>query len=104
MQISKDILSALEENTEEGKLYKLKNNLQLQSDRTARVVLHILENDPEKYQQKVQKEIIKLENKIEKEYKKMHKKIDSFIQNHNYNKEQKISVLKQELAELKKLT
>lgn len=93
---------AILEGDETKKIEKVKEKLNLHSERNARVLLHILENSPEKFEVKLGKEVHKLEEKLDKEYKKMYRKLNSY-NNEDQPGQYKLNELKQELAELQQL-
>jgi hypothetical protein len=103
MNINETMLALLERGDEEFKVQEIKKTLQVATDRTARIILHILENGPEKFEEKIEREIHKLELKIEKEYRKMHKRLDSYMINNTQPRQDKISELKFEIAEMQRL-
>lgn len=100
MQITENILSKLE-NSPEEQILEIKTKLNLKHERNARIMLHVLENNPEKYTESLIREINKLEKKIQKEYKKMQRKIDSFNNEFSADNQNKIRSLKEEMQELK---
>lgn len=104
MSKSLEVLSFLENTSEEEKLYKIKNNYQLSSERNARAILHILENsqDADKYEIKIAKTVKKLEDKLEKEHKRLQKKTESFAFNGFVDKS-KANELTGDILELKRL-
>lgn len=93
---------AILEGDETHKLEKVKEKLNIHSERNARVLLHILETSPEKFEQKIEKEVHKLEEKLDKEYRKLHRKLNSYS-NEGVVGQHKINELKHELAELQQL-
>jgi hypothetical protein len=93
---------AILEGDETHKVEIIKQNLHIQSERNARVLLHILETSPEKFTQKIDKEIHKLEDKLAKEYKKMYRKINSYASTGGIS-QHKLGELNYELAELQQL-
>ncbi|MDR2431704.1 MAG: hypothetical protein LBD99_05580 [Candidatus Margulisbacteria bacterium] len=99
-----EILNFLENTPEEEKIYQVKNNYQLSSERNARAILHILENsqDAAKYPAKIEKTIKKLEDKLDKERRRLQKKSESFAFNGFIDKA-KINELASDILELKKL-
>jgi hypothetical protein len=101
MSIVENVLAFLE-GDETKKIEQVKQNLHVQSERNARVILHILETSPEKYQQKVEKEVHKLEEKLDKEYRKLNRRMNSYS-TENTHQPGKIGELKYELAELQQL-
>ncbi len=102
MLISAHILKLLEEGDEDTKANRIKTELHLNSDRAARVILNILENNPERWEEKLVKEIKKLEEKKLKEYKKMQKKMESYNMQFQ-NEDNRMHKIDQEIHELKKL-
>ncbi len=101
MSTVKQVLAILE-GDEPQKIEQVKEKLQVQSERNARVILHILETSPEKYPQKIAKETHKLEEKLDKEYRKMNRKINSYGNAETMDLS-KVNELKYELAELQQL-
>lgn len=101
MNVSEQVLAFLE-GDETQKVEVIKEKLHLQTERNARVVLHILETNPEKFTQKVEKEIHKLESKLDKELKKEYRHLTSYT-NEGGNKQYKINEIKYELEELQQL-
>lgn len=93
---------AILEGDETKKIEQVKAKLNVQFERNARVILHILETCPEKYPQKIAKETHKLEEKLDKEYRKMNRKINSYSNTETMNLS-KVTELKYELAELQQL-
>jgi len=103
MNITAQILEGLEKGVnQDHMLGELKNSMGINSDRSARILLHILETDPNKYHEKLEKEICKLETKLEREFRKYQKKMDSYTSSYSNNNE-KINELQYELTELRKL-
>ena len=98
------ILNFLENTPEEEKLYQIKNNYQISSERSARAILHILENsaDLSRYETKIEKTIKKLEDKLDKEHKRLQKKSESFAFNGFVDKS-KVNELTGDILELKRL-
>jgi len=98
------ILNFLENTSEEEKLYQVKNNYQLNSERNVRAVLHILENseDASKYEVKIAKAVKKLEEKLDKEHKRLQKKSESFAFDGFLDKS-KVHELTGDIMELKRL-
>ena len=103
MQKTKEMLAILEQGDEPTKLTKIKEKLQIYSERTARIVLHILETSPQKYEQKIVKEINKLEDKLEKEYRKLQKKLDSYVNEFGNVDRHKVTELSLAIEEMKHL-
>jgi hypothetical protein len=93
---------AILEGDETQKMEQVKTKLHVQSERNARVILHLLETSPDKYQQKITKETHKLEEKLDKEYRKLNRKINSYGNEASVS-QHKVAELKYELAELQQL-
>ncbi|MDR1997171.1 MAG: hypothetical protein LBQ83_02460 [Candidatus Margulisbacteria bacterium] len=104
MSKSLEILNFLENISEDEKLNTVKNNYQLNSERNARAILHILENsqDAEKYPAKIEKVIKKLEDKLDKEHKRLAKKQESFAFSGFVDKS-RVYELSSDILELKRL-
>lgn len=75
---TEQILNKLEQGDEESNINRIKDHYHLYSERNARTILYILENTPEKLEDKINKEIRKLELKKLKEIKKISKKLNSY--------------------------
>jgi hypothetical protein len=103
MNISKEVLSLLEKNNEEVNTIKIKDFFHINSDRNARVILNILETSPEKWLDKIAKEIKKMEAKKLKEFRKINKKMESFSFNDTSTNNSKLYKLENEISELKRL-
>ena len=101
MNVSKQVLAFLE-GDETQKVEQVKDKLHLQTERNARVVLHILETSPDKFEQKIEKEIAKLEDKLDKEHKKEYRRMISY-NNENTVNSGKINEIKYEIGELQQL-
>lgn len=101
MSVSEQVLAFLE--GDETKNFEIiKEKLHLQTERNVRVVLHILETSPEKFTQKVEKEITKLESKLDKELKKEYRHMLSYSDDRISN-QYKLNEIKYELGELQQL-
>ena len=104
MDKSLEILSFLENSTEEEKVYQVKNRFQLSSERNARAILHILENseDTNRYEAKIAKLVKKLEEKHAKETKRLQKRNDNFF-NEGYVDRSKLEEISGDIRELQRL-
>ena len=79
---TEEILKRLEQENEEVNLNIIKDHYRLYSERNIRTILYILKNTPEKFEEKIQKEIRKLEAKKLKEIKRISKRINSYQGEH----------------------
>ena len=104
MESTKELLEHIEYGGEENQINSIKQRYHLRSERNARVLLHILENDPQRYPEKLQKEVFKLENKLYKEQKRLIKKQESYLSQFSGNHQRKLQELKAELEELRQVT
>lgn len=103
MLITQEVLRNLEGFDEETKAGRLKSIFNLNFERNARVLLNIIHHDPNKWEEKVAKEIKKMEMKKIKEYKKIQKRMESFNPAADPLAQNKLGVLNAEIEELKKL-
>lgn len=103
MKITLDVLRLLEGDDEETQTNRLKSFLNLHSDRAARILLNILHHSPDKWTDKIAKEIKKMELKKLKEYKKMQKRMDSYNFPIGENNHSKLGKLNAEIDEFKSL-
>ena len=101
MQLTESILEKIEGMDEEEKSQQIKNQLNINYERNARVILNALGSDTEKYREKLIHEVNKLEKKVSKEYKKMQKKMESYNNQFSISNDEKILELQAEITELK---
>jgi len=101
MKVTEQILSQIEGNSEQEPLNSIQEKLNIRYERNARIMQHVLANDPEKYTENLIREINKLEKKIQKEYKKVQKRMDSFNSSFSPDSQRKIYELQKEAEELK---
>jgi len=100
MDTSTRMLSEIENNHELKDTDVIQKKLNLKYERNARIMLHILENKPEKYQENLTREVNKLEKKIDKEYRKIQKQLTSYNSSFPLKSEQRIGELQSEIKEL----
>ncbi len=98
---TEQILNRLEQGNEETNLNRIKDHYHLYSERNARTILYILENTPDKFADKINKEIRKLEAKKLKEVKKISKRLNSY--HSEYQGEDRLSKIETSIKELKSL-
>ena len=103
MDISEKLLHSLENGDEIYKTDQIKREFNLRSERNARLLLYIIENNREKWLEKVAKEIKKLENKKLKEFRKISKKMDSYAYQDVHNNGGKLGKLEADICELKQI-
>jgi hypothetical protein len=103
MLITQEVLKNLEGFDEETKAGRIKSLFNLNFERNARVILNIIHHDPNKWNEKIAKEIKKMEMKKIKEYKKMQKKMESFNPSLDAHTQSKVGLLNAEIEELQKL-
>ncbi len=101
MQLTESILEKMEGMAEEEKSQQIKNQLNINYERNARILLNVLGSDTKKYREKLIREVNKLEKKVSKEYKKMQKKMDSYNSQFSISNDKKILELQAEISELK---